>query len=52
MKRSTGAKRRVVGHAGKFGMKGPMARQHPAGIDTPDMSRKTKGRMHWDAKAQ
>lgn len=52
MKRSSGGKRRIVGRAGKFGLKGPMARQSPSSVERPDMGTRTKGRMHWEAKAQ
>lgn len=51
MKRG-GYKRHISGRAGKFGLKGPMARQSPSSAERPDMGTKTKGRMHWEAKAQ
>lgn len=51
-RKSGGGKRHIAGRAGRFGLKGPMARQSPSATERPDLGTKTKGRMHWDAKAQ
>ncbi len=51
-RKSGGAKRHIGSRAGKFGLKGPMARQGPHSAERPDLGTKTKGRMHWDARAQ